>query len=226
MGTLIRLTSMADKELRNENHRLVQVIFTRYDLPGTNFLGVEKSTYFASGKSPVHAELPMEEIIYFRRGRGKVLRGDTYQEVGPSSAVAIPTGIEHHVVNTGEDVLDHILVSAEIGGCPPQVDYLAAPGDCLPQQQVRELSRLSCRRTVIPENGRSAEITQHDRENIYTLSAGFAVIHVKLAGTNYEWQYALDASHCCWIPAGVPHFFRNTGDCPLHIVNFQARVGA
>lgn len=225
MGTLMRLTSMAAKEEWNENHRLVQVLFTQNDLPGSNFLGVEKSTYFPSGKSPVHAEAPSEEIIYFRRGRGKVLRGNAYEEVGPGSAVTIPSGIEHHVINTGEDLLDHILVSADIGGRKPQSDYIATADDCLSEDLVRQLSRLSCRRIVLPQNEQSAEITRNDRENLYTLSAGFAVAHVKLAGTAYEWQYSLDASSCLWIPAGVPHFFRNTGDCPLQIVNFQARTG-
>ena len=90
MGTLMRLTSMSVKPERNENHRLVDVLFSRNDLVDSNFLAVEKSTYFPSGSSPVHAEGHSEEIIYFRRGRGKVLLGKDYAGVGPGSAVAIP----------------------------------------------------------------------------------------------------------------------------------------
>lgn len=224
MGTLMRLTSMSAKAERNENHRLVNVLFSQGDLVDSNFLAVEKSTYFPSGSSPVHAEGHSEEIIYFRRGRGKVLLGDHYAEVGPGSAVAIPSGIEHHVVNTGNDVLDHILVSVEIGSCPLQAEHVAGPGDCLPQDQTRLLSRLSCRRFDVAENESSPMTTQDHVENIYTISAGFAVAHVRLAGTEYEWQYSLDSNNCLWVPAGIPHYFRNTGDCPLRLVNFQSRT--
>lgn len=224
MGTLMRLTSMLAKTERNENHRLVNVLFSQGDLVDSRFLAVEKSTYFPSGSSPVHAEGHSEEIIYFRRGCGKVLLGDRYAEVGPGSAVAIPSGIEHHVVNSGTDVLDHILVSAEIGSCPLQADYVAGPDDGLPQDQTRLLSRLSCRRIDIAENA-AGPMTVLDRvENIYTLSAGYAVAHVRLTGTDYEWQYSLDSTHCLWIPAGVPHYFRNTGDCPLRLVNIRSRT--
>lgn len=224
MGTLMRLASLSASPERNENHRLCSVVFSQKDLVDSNILAVERSTYFPSGKSPIHAEGHSEEIIYFRRGRGKVLLGDTYVDVGPGSAVAIPSGIEHHVVNPGKDVLDHILIGVEIGNCPLQSDYVAQPGDCLPQDQTRLLSRLSCTKAIVAEDGVTKQKTQSDVENIYTISAGFAVAHVMLAGTDYEWEYALDTSSCLWIPAGVPHHFRNIGDSPLHIVNFASRT--
>jgi mannose-6-phosphate isomerase-like protein (cupin superfamily) len=224
MGTLMRLASMSTPIPRNENHRLVQVVFSQSDLVDSRILGIERSTYFASGRSPIHAESHSEEIIYFKRGRGKVLLGDTYAEVKPGSAVAIPSGIEHHVVNSGEDVLEHVLISAEIGNCPPQKTYKARPGDCLPEDQTRLLSRLTCQRTTIAEDERSAETTLPEHESVYTISGGHAVAHIKLTDTEYEWQYALDASHCIWIPAGVPHSFRNIGDTPLHLVNFQCHT--
>jgi len=224
MGTLMRLGSLATAPERNENHRLVKVVFSRDDLVDSMLLGVERSLYFPSGKSPVHAEGHSEEIIYFRQGRGKVLLGDEYVQVGPGDAVPIPGGIAHHVVNTGEDILEHILISTEIGDCPLQTDYKAQPGDCMPEDQMRRLSRLTCRKSVIPEKIRTPEVTRPQHESVYTLSSGFAIAHVKLAGTEFEWQYALDASHCIWIPAGIPHSFRNIGDCPLHLVEFQCRA--
>lgn len=224
MGTLMRLASLSGLPERNENHRLVSVVMSQKDLVDSNIVGVEKSTYFPSGKSPVHAESPTEEIIYFRRGRGKVLLGERYVDVGPGVSVAIPSGIAHHVVNSGEDVLDHILISVEIGDCPLQSDYVAVEGDGLPQDQTRLLSRLSCRTFRVALDESSPSMTMPDVENVYTISAGFAVAHVKLAGTDYEWQYALDASSCIWIPPGIPHRFRNIGDTPLQMLNFRSRM--
>jgi mannose-6-phosphate isomerase-like protein (cupin superfamily) len=224
MGTLMRLGSLVTAVERNENHRLVKVVFSRADLVDSLIFGVERSLYFPSGKSPVHAEGHSEEIMYFRQGRGKVLLGDTYVDVGPGSAVAIPGGIAHHVVNTGEDILEHILISVEIGDCPRQDAYVAQPGDCLPEDQTRLLSRLTCRKAIVAEQTRTTEVTRPHHESVYALSAGFAIAHVKLAGTDYEWQYALDASHCIWIPPGIPHSFRNIGDSPLHLIEFQCRA--
>jgi len=224
MGTLMRLGSLTTPAQRNENHRLVQVVFSNADLVDSNIMGVERSMYFASGSSPVHAESPTEEIIYFRRGYGKVLLGDAYVDVGPGSAVAIPTGIEHHVVNSGKDMLEHILISAAIGDRPMEKDYRKQPGDCLPEDQSRLLSRLKCRRITIADEQAGAPFDFPDQESVYTISAGFAIAHVKLAGTDYEWQYALDASDCIWIPPGVPHYFRNVGDTPLSLVQFQCRT--
>ncbi|MGV6872089.1 cupin domain-containing protein [Pseudochelatococcus sp. B33] len=220
----MKLASLSTPPQRNENHRLVRVVFSNSDLVDSNIMGVEQSIYFASGSSPVHAESPTEEIIYFRRGRGKVLLGDTYVDVGPGSAVAIPTGIEHHVVNSGKDVLEHILIGAAIGDRPPERGYKAQPGDCLPEDQSRLLSRLECRRMTIAEDESSAPSDFAAHESVYTISAGFAIAHVKLAGTEYEWQYALDASNCIWIPPGVPHYFRNIGDTQLQLVQFQCRT--
>ncbi|WP_165901619.1 cupin domain-containing protein [Ancylobacter aquaticus] len=219
----MRLASLSAPAQRNENHRLVRVVFTNNDLVNSRIMGVEQSIYFASGSSPVHAESPTEEIMYFRRGTGKVLLGNSYVDVRPGSAVAIPTGIEHHVVNSGRDVLEHILISAEIGDRKAEASYSAQPGDCLPEDQSRLLSRLECRRFTVAEDGQSTLSDFAGHESVYSLSSGFAIAHVQLAGTEYEWQYALDASDCMWIPPGVPHYFRNIGDTPLNIVQFQCR---
>jgi mannose-6-phosphate isomerase-like protein (cupin superfamily) len=220
----MRLASLTASPQRNENHRLVRVVFSQGDLVDSNVLGVEQSIYFASGSSPVHAESHSEEIMYFRRGRGKVLLGNAYVDVGPGSAVAIPSGIEHHVINSGKDVLEHILISAEIGNRPRQDDYSAQPGDCLAEDQIRLLSRLACRTVVVAKEERSAAADYPEHESVYAISAGFAIAHIKLAGTEYEWQYALDASNCIWIPAGVPHYLRNIGDTPLQVTQFQCRT--
>ncbi|WP_375459717.1 cupin domain-containing protein [uncultured Enterovirga sp.] len=220
----MRLGSLTAPTPRNENHRIVQVVFTPSDLEASRILGVERSTYFTSGRSPIHAESHSEEIIYFRRGRGKVLLGKNYIEVGPGSAVAIPSGIEHHVVNSGEDVLEHVLISAEIGDCPVQATYMASADDVLPEDQTRLLSRLTCTRLDVAEDQKTAEAILPDHEAVYTLSGGSVIAHVKLAGTDYEWQYALDPSSCFWIPAGVPHSFRNIGDIPVRLVKFGCRA--
>jgi mannose-6-phosphate isomerase-like protein (cupin superfamily) len=92
MGTRMRIANMPTQPQQNENHRLVRHVFKRAELLQSSVLAVEHSTYFRGGASPVHAEADSEEVIYFRRGRGKVLLGNEYVEVSPGKAVAIPSG--------------------------------------------------------------------------------------------------------------------------------------
>ena len=75
MGTRMRIANMPTQPQQNENHRLVRNVFKRAELLQSSVPAVEHSTYFANGCSPVHAEDDSEEVIYFRRGNGKVLLG-------------------------------------------------------------------------------------------------------------------------------------------------------
>jgi mannose-6-phosphate isomerase-like protein (cupin superfamily) len=222
MGTRMRLATLPTMQQQNENHRLVRMIFRRIELPGSPILAVEQSTYFATGRSPVHAESHTEEIMYFRRGRGKVLRGDKYVEVGPGSACTIPKSMTHHVVNSGEDVLEHILISVEIGNATPQGKNLPSD-DCVQLDGLGDLTRLALRKIVVPEGQSSPKVTFAEHETVYAFSGGHVVAHVTVAGTEYEWQYALDSSNCIWLPPGLPHYFRNIGDAPVHAMSFLCR---
>lgn len=218
MGTRMRLATLPTQPTMNENHRLVRTVFRRAELLASSVLAVEQSTYFAGGKSPVHAEGDSEEVIYFRRGRGKVLRGAEYVEVGPGSAVTIPGGLAHHVVNTGEDVLEHILISADLSRPAAPAQALPDTGDYLVPHGADGLQRLACRKFTVAAGEQSPSWTHDDREVVYAISGGFAIVHVGLPGGEYEWQYAMDGSNCFWLPPGRPHFFRNVGDSPLTLV--------
>jgi mannose-6-phosphate isomerase-like protein (cupin superfamily) len=225
MGTRMRLAVVPNLPMQNENHRLVRTVFKRAELLNSSILAIEHSTYFSGGRSPVHAEADSEEIIYFRRGRGQVLQGERYVDVGPGSAVTIPSAIRHHVVNTGEDVLDHILISGDLAKRAPSAAALPDTGDYLVAAGQDGLQRLACRRFEVAPGQASARVTYADREVVYAISGGFAVVHVGLPEGDFEWQYAMDASHCFWLPPKRPHYFRNAGDCPLNVTGFLCLSG-
>ncbi len=225
MGTRMRLATIPTQPMTNENHRLCRTVFKRAELLQSSVLAVEHSTYFAGGHSPVHAEDDSEEVIYFRRGRGKVLLGNQFVDVQAGSAVAIPSGIRHQVVNSGEDVLEHILISADLANTPPKAGPLPATGDFLVGDDRADMGRLACRRFSVAADERSPTLRFDDRESIYIVSGGYAVVHVGLPEGEYEWQYSIDSSNCIWLPPGRPHSFRNTGDCPLHVTSFLCVTG-
>lgn len=225
MGTRMRIANMPTQPQQNENHRLVRHVFKRAELLQSSVLAVEHSTYFANGCSPIHAEDDSEEVIYFRRGHGKVLLGNQYVEVTPGSAVAIPSGIRHQVVNSGQDVLEHILISADLANKPPKASPLPDTGDYLIGPDRKDMGRLNCRTFQVQQGERSATVRYDDRETVYAISSGYAVVHCGLPDGPYEWEYSLDAAHCIWLPPGRPHSFRNVGDCPLHVTGFTVVTG-
>lgn len=201
------------------------MIFKRAELLSSSILAVEQSTYFEKGRSPVHAEEDSEEIIYFRKGSGQVLLGDEYVDVGPGSAVPVTKGIKHHVVNVGSDVLEHILISADISSSAPTISPQPNTDDYILQREASGLERLSCRKVIVEEGARTEKISFPGQESVYAISSGFVVAHVGLPSGDYEWQYAFDSANCFWLPPGLPHYFRNVGDCPMHLINFLCVSG-
>lgn len=220
MGTRIRLATLPEIPFQNENHRLVRIVFRRLNLPASLVLAFENSVYFTEGRSPLHSDDDSEEIIYVRRGTGFVQIDDRQVPVRPGAAVAVPRSVKHRVVNTGKDVLEHLLICADITKPKPATPYPGAAEDMLTAGPESRLERLSCRRLTLKEGGSSEILVYQDREVIYGLSGGFAVIMVSTADGAYEWEYAVDASNAFWLPAGTRHAFRNVGDSELTAVGF------
>lgn len=220
MGTRIRLATLPEIPFQNENHRLVRIVFRRLNLPGSLVLAFENSMYFTHGSSPLHSDDDSEEIIYVRRGTGYVQIDERQVPVRPGSAVAVPRSVKHRVVNTGKDVLEHLLICADITKPAPARPHGPSAEDLVTAGPESRLERLSCRRLTLKEGGASEVLVHHDREVIYGLSGGYAVIVVSTADGAYEWEYAIDASNSFWLPAGTRHFFRNVGDSELTAVGF------
>lgn len=220
MGTRIRLAVLPELPFQNENQRLVRVVFRRINLPGSQVLAFEDSVYFCQGSSPLHADADSEEVIYVRRGTGYVQIDDARVPVRPGTAVAVPRSVRHRVVNTGHDVLGHLLICADITRPAPPRPHRAEPDDLVTAGPDSRLERLTCRRLQLKEGESSDRLVFPDREVIYALSGGFAVVEVTTADGAWEWEYAVDASHAFWLPPGTPHAFRNVGDCDLTAVGF------
>jgi len=220
MGTRIRLATLPELPFQNENHRLVRILFRRLNLPGSLVLAFENSVYFTQGNSPLHADDDSEEIIYVRRGTGYVQIDDRQVPVRPGSAVAVPRSVRHRVVNTGKDVLEHLLICADITKAAPAEPHPASALDLVTAGRESRLERLSCRRLSLKENDTSGILLYEGREVVYGLSGGFAIIMVSTPDGAYEWEYAIDASTAFWLPAGTRHAFRNVGDSELTAIGF------
>lgn len=218
MGTRIRLATLPEIPFQNENHRLVRIVFRRLNLPGSLVLAFENSVHFTQGSSPLHSDDDSEEIVYVRRGTGYVQLDERRIEVRPGSAVGIPRSRKHRVVNTGRDVLEHLLVCADITRTPAPAPFPPEAEDLVSAGPESGLERLSCRRVTLKQGESSEALVFPGREVIYGLSGGFTVVMVSTPDGAYEWEYAIDSANAFWLPAGTRHAFRNVGDSDLTAV--------
>jgi mannose-6-phosphate isomerase-like protein (cupin superfamily) len=72
------------------------------------------------GEVPAHGHA-QEEVYFVLKGHGQITVDDTVYEVEPLSAVYIPPGARHHLVNTGEAQLKFVFTYAPGG----EVDHWA-----------------------------------------------------------------------------------------------------
>ena len=57
------------------------------------------------GKTECHLHPEVEEIYYFLQGKGRVLAGDDWYDVGPGDSVVHLAGVRHQTWNTGNGKL-------------------------------------------------------------------------------------------------------------------------
>lgn len=220
MGTESRISHFTSIPFSNENTRLVRVVWNPQQIPDTALMGVEQTQYFPGGKSARHSDDRSEEIIYFRQGHGEIQLDNEVVEVGPGSAVSVPKNVVHQVRNTGDDLLEHVLVTGNLtlgklprSALPESLDYIVRGDD--------DLERLSLFRIEIAPGESSEPLELLDREVVYVLSSGYVVTKVRTHDFLYDFEYALDVSNSMWVPAGPRHSFRNVGDAPALILGFM-----
>ncbi|MFZ5830587.1 MAG: cupin domain-containing protein [Planctomycetota bacterium] len=59
-----------------------------------------------------HHHLRTEEIYFITHGVGRMILGDEGRDVRPGDAIAIPPGIRHQIINTGNEVLRFLCCCA------------------------------------------------------------------------------------------------------------------
>ncbi len=220
MGTESRISHLNNIPFSNENTRLVRVVWNPSQIPDTALMGVEQTQYFPGGKSALHSDDRSEEIIYFRQGHGEVQLDNEVIKVGAGSAVSVPKDVVHQVRNTGDDLLEHVLVTGNLtlgklprSPLPPSLDYVVRGDD--------DLERLSLFRVELAPGESSEPLELLDREVVYVLSSGYVVTKVRTHDFKYDFEYALNVASSMWVPAGPRHSFRNVGDVPAVLLGFM-----
>ena len=77
-------------------------------------------------------------------------------------------------------MLEHILISADLANKPPQAAPLPDSGDFLVGPDRKDMGRLKCRSFEVKRGERSETVRYDDRETVYAISGGYAVVHCGL----------------------------------------------
>jgi mannose-6-phosphate isomerase-like protein (cupin superfamily) len=105
-------------------NRVTRVLAGEGGLPSKRFV-MGYVVVEPGGQVPAH-DHPQEEVYFALEGRGQVVVGETTFEMEPLSAVYIPSGEPHHLVNTGEGTLRFVFTYAPGGIVDHWAEELAA----------------------------------------------------------------------------------------------------
>jgi mannose-6-phosphate isomerase-like protein (cupin superfamily) len=94
-------------------NRVTRVLAGEGGLPSEGFV-MGYVVVEPGGQVPTHNH-PQEEVYFVLEGRGQVVVDETTFEMEPLSAVYIPSGEPHHLINTGEEVLRFVFTYAPGG---------------------------------------------------------------------------------------------------------------
>jgi mannose-6-phosphate isomerase-like protein (cupin superfamily) len=64
-----------------------------------------EATVPVGGRTIPHYHVQAEELYFFQRGTGTLRLADETREVRPGDCAVIPPGVEHQLVNTGDEDL-------------------------------------------------------------------------------------------------------------------------
>jgi quercetin dioxygenase-like cupin family protein len=94
---------------------VLRVVFDQ-ETTGVKQMSVWETSFPPGVGLPLHSHPhPVEEFLYVLKGKGLETVGDEKREVGPGSAVFIPSEVEHNVVNIGDEMLILLVVASPPG---------------------------------------------------------------------------------------------------------------
>ena len=111
MGANIKMVKLQNAKHEDEVSRVPRNFFKG---DASTFHSCDHGTYFTGGGVASHNHESIEEIFYFIRGTGVVILDKEEIPVKAGSVVVVPPKSFHEIKNTGADILQHIVCSAQV----------------------------------------------------------------------------------------------------------------
>ena len=201
--------------------------------------GVALHMMSAGKEAESHDHDDVEQLYYFTRGCGQMRLDDQVYPVREGDTAHVPPGVEHQLVNDGDDWLEHLILNAPGGSaggqpavrnwrdCPPTVGHESAiiwsifrhqdaPG--LPPEEAR-MAGLTGFTLHLMQGRRNGDYHHHeDAEQVYYFTRGHG--QMKIDGTLYDVREG-DVVHT---PARIKHQLLNTTDDWIEHLIITAKV--
>lgn len=116
MGANIIIKRLSDTNHEEETSRIPRNFIKAIDIDDTSFNSCDHVSYYTGGGVAPHSHEDMEEVFYFVRGTGVLFLDGEEIPVKAGSAVVSPPNTTHEVKNTGDDILQHVVVSVKTDG--------------------------------------------------------------------------------------------------------------
>lgn len=79
------------------------------------FSGLTVHRLQGGSEGDYHAHDTIEQVYYFLGGKGRMKIDEEMYEVREGDAVHIPPQVKHQIFNDGDDWIEHLIISAQVG---------------------------------------------------------------------------------------------------------------
>ena len=114
MGANIKVVKLHSAKREDEVHRMSVNLFNKGVVGETRFASCDHGTYLTGGKVQPHQPEHLKEIFYFTRGTGIFTLDGKEIPIKAGSAFVVPPRSVHSIVNTGDDILQHVVCSTVV----------------------------------------------------------------------------------------------------------------
>ena len=116
MGANIKHLNLHQTYHEDETGRQSCNFVKGHEFGSKHFNSGDYGIYYCGGFVPEHVHDQVEEVFYIVRGKGTAIINGEERPVKAGDILVVAPGTTHGLRNTGDDVLEHIVCSAKLGG--------------------------------------------------------------------------------------------------------------
>ncbi len=101
---------------------IMKVLLSPIIQDGLTGLGMGMTLYPPGSANVPHSHPESQEVWYVVSGKGEMVAGEERLELGPDTVIVAPPGVQHHIINTGNEELKVVWMFTPPG---PETQFIA-----------------------------------------------------------------------------------------------------